>query len=425
MKCKYCHTPLDWGETICPECGRENKRPKKKSSGVIWVICILALVVVAALAALVVLKTRDTNSSANQFEGLYSEFTVPDRNYTVTDEEMDAQLGNTVVAQCNGMPLDNATLSYYYWHAYYSYSVYLAGAIDTSKGLDEQSYGDYTWQQLLLDQALITWEECQALAAEAEKLGGEILDTCQEYLDQTLQNIQENVDENDQFETIDEYLKYYYGPAATVENYTEYARTSQLANLYAQHVADNISYTDADIDGYFNEHLSDYLSQGIEKSDVSNVTVRHILIQPEDTEDDASWEEARKKAEDILAQWEAGEATEDSFAQLAEEYSEDPGSATNGGLYEEVAPDEMVEAFDEWCFDASRESGDTGIVETPYGYHVMYFVETTGNYNWFETAKSDYIAEKQNDQLLEVLQQYQYELDFNKMALITSPIYGG
>ena len=155
------------------------------------------------------------------------------------------------------------------------------------------------------------------------------------------------------------------------------------------------------------------------------MTVRHILIQPEDTEDDASWEEARKKAEDILAQWEAGEATEDSFAQLAEEYSEDPGSATNGGLYEEVAPDEMVEAFDEWCFDASRESGDTGIVETPYGYHVMYFVETTGNYNWFETAKSDYIAEKQNDQLLEVLQQYQYELDFNKMALITSPIYGG
>ena len=64
-------------------------------------------------------------------------------------------------------------------------------------------------------------------------------------------------------------------------------------------------------------------------------------------------------------------------------------------------------------------------METPYGYHVMYFVETTGNYNWFETAKSDYIAEKQNDQLLEVLQQYQYELDFNKMALITSPIYGG
>ena len=34
----------------------------------------------------------------------------------------------------------------------------------------------------------------------------------------------------------------------------------------------------------------------------------------------------------------------------------------------------MVDAFENWCFDASRATGDTGIVETEYGYHVMYFV---------------------------------------------------
>ena len=32
--------------------------------------------------------------------------------------------------------------------------------------------------------------------------------------------------------------------------------------------------------------------------------------------------------------------------------------------------------FNDWCFDASRKSGDTGIVETTYGYHVIYFVGT-------------------------------------------------
>ena len=33
----------------------------------------------------------------------------------------------------------------------------------------------------------------------------------------------------------------------------------------------------------------------------------------------------------------------------------------------------MVDAFENWCFDANRNPGDTGIVETTYGYHVMYF----------------------------------------------------
>lgn len=33
----------------------------------------------------------------------------------------------------------------------------------------------------------------------------------------------------------------------------------------------------------------------------------------------------------------------------------------------------MADAFENWCFDANRKPGDTGIVETTYGYHVMYF----------------------------------------------------
>ena len=33
----------------------------------------------------------------------------------------------------------------------------------------------------------------------------------------------------------------------------------------------------------------------------------------------------------------------------------------------------MVTNFNNWCFDASRQVGDTGIVETEYGYHVMFF----------------------------------------------------
>ena len=112
--------------------------------------------------------------------------------------------------------------------------------------------------------------------------------------------------------------------------------------------------------------------------------VRHILVSFEGgttdsntnvtTYSDEEKAAAKEKAEDLLNQWKSGDATEDSFAALATENSTDPGSVENGGLYESIYPGQMVAAFNDWCFDESRKSGDTGIVETNYGYHVMYFV---------------------------------------------------
>ncbi len=111
--------------------------------------------------------------------------------------------------------------------------------------------------------------------------------------------------------------------------------------------------------------------------------VRHILVGFEGgttdeygstTYSDEEKATAKTAAEEILAQWKAGEATEDSFAALATEKTTDTGSAANGGLYEDIYPGQMVAAFEDWSYDAARKAGDTGIVETNYGYHVMYFV---------------------------------------------------
>ena len=110
--------------------------------------------------------------------------------------------------------------------------------------------------------------------------------------------------------------------------------------------------------------------------------VRHILVSFEGgttddngitTYSDEEKAAAKTAAEELLAQWESGDATEDSFAALANENSDD-GDGTTGGLYENVYPGQMVTNFNDWCFDSSRKAGDTGIVETEYGYHVMYYV---------------------------------------------------
>lgn len=115
-------------------------------------------------------------------------------------------------------------------------------------------------------------------------------------------------------------------------------------------------------------------------ADYHTVNVRHILVEDEES------------AKDILAEYEAGEKTEDAFAALATEHSTDPGSSENGGLYENIYKGQMVKPFETWCFEEGRQVGDTGIVQTDYGYHVMYFVSRNEYAYWQQMAASKLAA---------------------------------
>ena len=113
--------------------------------------------------------------------------------------------------------------------------------------------------------------------------------------------------------------------------------------------------------------------------------VRHILVAFEGgttdengntTYSDEEKAAAKTAAEEILAEWKAGEATEESFAALANEKSDD-GDGTTGGLYENINPaSTYVTNFKNWALD-EHKAGDTGIVESEYGYHVMYYAGDT------------------------------------------------
>ena len=116
------------------------------------------------------------------------------------------------------------------------------------------------------------------------------------------------------------------------------------------------------------------------------VNVRHILVKftggTKDSNGNTVYSETEKataktEAEKLLQQWKDGKANEESFGELANKESDDQGGkVTNGGLYEDIYPGQMVDAFEEWCFAEGRKAGDTGIVETEYGFHVMYYSST-------------------------------------------------
>lgn len=159
-----------------------------------------------------------------------------------------------------------------------------------------------------------------------------------------------------------------------------------------------------------------YVVKPVYMSDAKTVNVRHILIAPESSKssDDSSssksakdctdkeWAAAEKKAKSILAKYNSGDKTSESFAKLAKSNSSD-GNASDGGLYENIIPNQMVPTFNAWCFDSSRKAGDVGIVKTEYGYHIMYFEGKNDQAVWKYIAQQKLAADdtqKEHDSII-------------------------
>ena len=170
------------------------------------------------------------------------------------------------------------------------------------------------------------------------------------------------------------------GSTASLATEKTDAKMSSVSSVYSEWLFDKTRQS-GDVTVIADAENSAYyvvVFENRRRYDYNTVNVRHILIAPEvsDGADAATDEQkaaAKAKAEEILQAWKDGEATEESFAALAEENSTDTGSNTNGGLYENVFQGEMAASFNDWIFNAARQVGDTGIVETSYGYHIIYF----------------------------------------------------
>ena len=123
------------------------------------------------------------------------------------------------------------------------------------------------------------------------------------------------------------------------------------------------------------------------KNDYNMVNMRHILVEAEANEDgtysEAALAEAEAAAQAIYEQW-LENPTEDNFAALANERTDDAGSDTTGGLYENVAHHNMVDGINDFLFNSGAKPGDCTVVYGSNGayagYHVVYYVGDAGIY---------------------------------------------
>lgn len=350
---------------------------------------------------------------------------------TGTAEAGDVQMRTVVARDATGYCLTNADLQIYYWMEFYqlmnNYGSYASMlGLDYTKALalqDAPSGG--TWEQYFLTSATNNFAEIRALYLAAQEAGYELPETDASSIEDVLDpegSFAKSAADNG-YDDVDAYLQLNFGKGVTTEIYHDYLLTYYTAVNYYKNVlygeAAN-ALTDAEIEAYYDENAQSYIDQGVTK--VNNVSVRHILIQPEGEKDsdgnysDEAKAAAKAEAERILALWQA-DPTEDNFKTLALEYNQDPGSKDNGGLYEDFQPGKMVTEFNDWCFDESRQPGDCEIVETTHGYHIIYFIGQTETRAWFDTAKDDMASAAAGEKITELKTKYPVEFNFNNVVI--------
>ncbi len=157
----------------------------------------------------------------------------------------------------------------------------------------------------------------------------------------------------------------------------------QYVAIKAADVAATVAVTDEALHEYYDQVAPERYQ------DAERRRARHILIEA--GADDAA---ARKKADEVLAKAKAGE----DFGKLASEYSDDPGSKTQGGELGWATRQSFVQPFADALF-AMQVGEISAPVQTQFGYHVIQLEEVQpARQRSFDEVRTELEAEYRNDQ---------------------------
>lgn len=394
---------------------------KKKLLRVLAVVCCVALALSLGLGIWMGVN-GGLKPRANDIQRLDS--------YSAEGNQLLSAM-DTVVATCGDAQLTNGVLQILYWNEVYrfleeagSYLSYLG--IDLTKSLAEQytTDGGLSYQQEFLNNALNTWHSYQTLAQKAKAEGV----TLSEASAIQLASMSDSLTETAAYYGLgsaEELIQADMGPGATLESYLDYLELYFLAMEYFDSVYLTMNPTEEEISAHYDANSAAIdANYRVSKDSGKLIDVRHILVMPKGgtkdeqgntTYSEEEWEACRQAGEALLKQWKEGAADEDYFATLAAENTEDPGSQTTGGLYSNVYQGQMVPEFNDWCFDESRQYGDTGLVRTTYGYHVMFYV--AGEEGWYRAAKQDLLATACSEFLQNAVAENAMEVEYKKIRL--------
>ncbi len=364
-------------------------------------------------------------------------------------------------------PLTNSQLQLYYWMEVSAYQH--AGhqdAPDFTKPLDTQicqiDDSVNSWQQYFLREALNTWAAARNLTIWGELEGIPVIESYkiredlhekhltdqipalrllygynqgytpnalhQAYLD-GIPTMLAELAVSEGFSSVDALAQDLAGSGATAEALSDYVSLYNRGYMFLTELGYDIQVTAEEVDSYFTQHESAYAAQGITRDSGKTVDMRHILLRPENaqvaqdgtvTAEEIEWTRLGWKVQQLMKSINATYPyTEGVFATFAANNSLDPGSAMNGGLYENLVKGQMPEELDAWLFDDARQPGDKAIITTALGTHIVYF--SRGTEFWYAAAENDLMTQKYQALTAEAIAKYPITIDYSAIRLGTAP----
>ena len=144
-----------------------------------------------------------------------------------------------------------------------------------------------------------------------------------------------------------------------------------------------VTVDEAEIKGWYDTHKERYVQPEERRAS-------HILIS---TEGDADKEKAKSTADEVLKEV---QATPAKFAELAKKYSQDTGSAQNGGDLGFFGRGMMDKSFEEAAFNLV-DGEISGLIQTDYGYHIIKLTAIKpGTQRPLEAVRSEIESEVKN-----------------------------
>lgn len=165
-------------------------------------------------------------------------------------------------------------------------------------------------------------------------------------------------DFSDKVTISDEEINAYYQNFASQFSNPEQIKLAYL-EISRDEMAKNIHVSDEQIEQYYQDNLTQYTQPERRKAS-------HILFLIENDVNDADKKTVKEKAQSVLDKINSGA----DFATMAKEYSEDSGSAENGGDLGFFGREEMVPAFEDSAYSLNVDEV-SALVESSFGYHII------------------------------------------------------
>ena len=337
---------------------QQKKEPMSQKAKRYWAIGIIIAVLVAALLIWHTFFFGNERAVAA---------TVGDQEYTVTEVSYYCNtVANSYIAQAQ---------QYQQFGVDMGYDTSLTPAQQMYNEEEGVTYADYFLQQAL-DQLQQVTILCQQAEADGYTLSEAGKQTIQDNMDNLyLYSVQSGLGSESA------YIKANYGRNMSKSKLEDMLTNAILADEYAQQKQASFTYTEEDLEAYYQEHPADldsyeYRFCYINANFPSSTTDEEgNTVEPTDEENQAAMDEAKTKADAMVAQVQGGTAFNTAAQEYldetsAESYSDPEYNHKNGDLGVS-----LTSTYKDWLTDDARQAGDITTIEVSNtGYCVVQFL---------------------------------------------------